>query len=180
MAGLMCAPSAAADNNLTEQLRASYLNKVVMLRHFYTGDRLSFQADGSLIGNGEVGPWTVDSHVLILGIELHEKSLQIQGRRVCLVFDSKAEPYRDLLAFLDETKTPNLDKLKDYFLNKNVAIEIDLTSENTDEQRVAAAINAIFLKTGESLGDIVPDFWRDYFDRMAGRSSSVPESTDTV
>lgn len=180
VAVLLCAPRAAADNNVAEQLKAYYLNKVVTLRHFYRGEHLSFQADGSLIGLAEVGPWTVYSQVLVKGVELRGKSVQIQGRRVCLVFDEKARPFRDVLTYLDGSKAPDRDKLKEYFLSKDVAIEIALASENPDAQEVATALNAILLKTGESLADIVPDFWRDYFNRIQGHPPAVPQSTEVV
>jgi TonB family protein len=177
---LLRPPWAAADNNVAEQLKAYYLNKVVTLRHFYKGDHLSFQADGLLVGSAEVGPWAVDSQVLVKGIELRGKSVEIQGRRVCLVFDEKAKPSRDVLAYLDESKSRDRDILKEYFLNKNVAIEIALLSENPDAQEVAAALNAILLKAGESVADVAPDCWRDYFNRIQGRPPAAPQSTEVV
>lgn len=180
MAGLTCIPPAAAGNNVAEQLRASYLNKVVTLRHFYTGNRLSFQADGSLIGKEEFGPRTVAGQIQVKTIDVHPHSLHIQGRRILLVFDARGNPYRDVVAMLDESKSEDRDKLKDFFLNKDVAIDIALTSENPDAEEASAALNAVFLKPGEPLTDILPDYWRDYFEQIEGQPHSVPHSTETV
>jgi TonB family protein len=172
---------AEVDDNVADQLKTYYLNKVVTLRHFYKGDHLSFAKDGSLVGPADTGPWTIDSQVLIKTVELRGPSLQIQGRRVCLVFDDKTKSFRDVVDWAAESKWPNWEKVRDDYLNyKNVAIEVALASENPDAQEVAAALNMILLKTGESLADFVPDFWRDYFDRVQGRPSSGIHSTETV
>jgi TonB family protein len=177
---LLCAPGSTADDKVAQQLKSDYLNKVVTLRHFYNGEHLSFPVDGSLSGTAEIGPWTVAGQVLVKSIELHAHSLEIQGRRVFLVFDAKGKPYRDVLDMLDESRSEDRDKLKDYFLSKDVAIDIVLASENPDAQEISAALTAVFLKPGEPVTDIVPEYWRDYFDQIEGQPHSVPHSRETV
>ena len=81
---------------------------------------------------------------------------------------------------LDESRSEDRDKLKDYFLSKDVAIDIVSASENPDAQEISAALTAVFLKPGEPVTDIVPEYWRDYFDQIEGQPHSVPHSRETV
>lgn len=133
-----------------------------------------FQADGSLIGRAEVGPWTVDGEIFINTIETRGRMLRIRGRRVCLVFDRRKEAERDVLESLEETRANNrdpddLDKRERTFRAKDVAIDIQLEAENPDAEVVKAAMNRVFLAPNESMSDIVPDFWRGYFEEREGR-----------
>ncbi|HYM76176.1 MAG TPA: energy transducer TonB [Candidatus Dormibacteraeota bacterium] len=180
LAILLQTPCARAGDDVEEQLRAGYLDKVLTLRHFFKGDHLSFQPDGSLIGVGEIGPWTLDGQVLVKGMEVSPHTLRIQGRRVCLIFDAKGKPYRDILALLDELKTENRDKMESDFLDNSVEIEIALVSGKPDLREASSAIDAVFLKPGESLADILPDYWRDYFDQIEGQPRIVRHTTEKV
>ena len=176
------ARAAAADEDVEKQLKSEYLNKVLTLRHFYIGEHLSFAVDGSLIGVGEIGPWTVNAQVHVKSIELLPHSVHIEGRRVCLAFDVKANPYRDVLDLIDESE-PDINKrkaLEEYFLNNNVDIKIDLSSEQSDLSEISAGMEAVFLKTNERIADIVPDYWQDYFSQVEGWPSAFPHSRDTV
>lgn len=159
-----------------DQLEDDYQGKVLTLRHFYTGKHLVFRDDGSLAGSAEAGPWTVDGEIFIQTIKVRGRSLRIRGRRVCLVFDSKKEPPRDVLEWLKESKADDRDKREGPFRARNVDIDIDLDAENPDEEGVKAAMNKVFLASGESMRDIVPDFWRDYFGQVEGLPQRVADS----
>jgi TonB family protein len=168
-------PSRAADD-VEAQLKADYLDKVLTLRHFYERDKLVFQSDGSLVGSAPVGPWTVDGQILVERIELHRHTLRIRGRRVCVVFDSKTKSFRDVLDWLGESPGQDRDKQEKAFQDKTVKIEIALPVDNPDATQVTSAMKAIFLAPGESIREFVPDFWRDYFDRIDGRPNSDAHS----
>ena len=167
-------------DDVGKQLKSEYEGKVLTLRHFYQGERLSFQSDGPLIGLADVGPWTVDAQIEVKQIKLGGRELRIRGRRVCLVFDSKAKTYRDVLQTLAESKLPDRDKREDPFRKRHVEIAIALGSDQPSLSEVSSAMNAVFLTPEESLRDFVPDFWRDYFDQMAGRARTVRHSTEPV
>lgn len=173
-------PLAQTGNDLEEQLQSEYADKVLTLRHFYTGDHLLFQPDGALVGIAEVGPWTLDSQIRVNKIAIGDHALRIRGRRVCLAFDSKEKPYRDVLAGLAESNVPDRDKLEDFFRAKNVDIEIALASEKPDLNGASSAMKAVFLTPEESIGDFVPDFWRDYLDRIEGRPQTVRQAAEPV
>lgn len=197
IAALICATPAAADDNLGEQLRSQYQNKVLVLRHFYKGDHFSFQSDGTLNGVAEIGPWTVFGEIFIKSIAVDGRNLRLEGRRVSLVFDDRAKSLRDILDYLGEASrageaakkkekdrdkrgTSGRDKIKEYYLNRNIEIEIALVSDNPDLKDVSAALTAVFLKGSDSLADFAPDFWHDYLDQLEGRPPRVPQTTETI
>jgi TonB family protein len=177
---LIAAPLACAGSDVEDQLKSDYLGKVLTLRHFYKGDILRFQFDGALVGVAEVGPWTVDGQVFVKSIDVQGRALHIRGRRICLVFDTKGKPYRDVLEWLAESSVKDKDKLAESFQKRTVDIEINLATESPDLNDVVSAMNAVFLESGESIRDMVPDSWRDYFDQIDGQPRGVRHSTEPV
>jgi TonB family protein len=163
LAMLSSPPQAWADGDL----KSDYQGKVLTLRHFYEGDHLVFSADGTLAGRAAVGPWTVDGQIFVQTIEVKGRVLRIRGRRVCLIFDKKGPP-RDVLEWMAESTAADREKSEAAFRAKNVDIEVRLAAENPDAEELKAAMNAVFLGPGESMGDIVPDIWRGYFDKEGG------------
>jgi TonB family protein len=174
------APTARAADDLESQLKTDYLGKVLTLRHFYSGHHLRFNWDGAVIGLAKAGPWTTDGQISITKIELRGRILELTGRRVCLVFDAKAKPYRDVLEFLAESTADDRGKMEKFFENREISIKITLPSENANKKEGAATMNAIFLAHGESMRGIVPSFWRDYVDRLEGREIGAPAVPGTV
>ena len=181
LAVVLCAPCATAAATL--DLQSDYLNKVLTLRRFYTGDHLSFAGDGTLIGFGETGPWTLDGQILVQGIELRGQSLEIQGRRLSLVFDKKDKPARDVISLMDESIV-NIDerkKAEENFLQRTVEIEIALSSGETQDTEIKSAIDAVFVKPDESMADLVPDCWREYFEAHGRpRNHSSTHDSDSI
>jgi len=180
---------ARAGDELEEQLKAEYVGKVLTFRHFYKGDHLAFQADGSLIGLGEVGPWTLDSQVSINSVEVRDRALQIHGRRVWLVFGSKTKPlfdagtkpYRDVMDALPPSNAADREKWENSLRAKQeVDIEIALASERPGANEASAAMDAVFLASAEDICDFVPDFWRDYFDQIEGRPRMVRRPREPI
>jgi TonB family protein len=169
-----------AGDDVEQTLKAEFQDKVLTLRHPYKGDRLTFQPDGGLMGVANLGPWTIDSQVSILDIKLHDNELRIHGRRVFLVFDAEAKPYRDVLNLLSESSSPDREKMEKYFESQQVEIEIGLPSDQPGLDEASKALNAAFLAPGESMAGVVPDFWRDYFDQQEGRPRTPPPSSEAM
>jgi len=174
------AAQALSLDDLEEQLKSDYLDKILTLRHSYKGKHLSFRSDGSVSGKSDLGPWTVDGQIFVERIKLGDHHLQIRGRRICLVFNSKTNSYYDVLQWLAESDVDGRDKIERAFHEKEVEIEIALDSDQPDAQAISAAMGAVFLKPGESIEDLVPGFWRSYFDRIAGRPLSSEKSAEPV
>jgi hypothetical protein len=72
LAVVLCAPFATAGAALN--LESDYVNKVLTLRHFYTGNHLSFATDGTLIGLEATGPWTLDGRFGFNGLSCAGKA----------------------------------------------------------------------------------------------------------
>lgn len=177
LAPVLCAPFATANPAL--DLESDYVDKVLTLRRFYQGDHLSFAADGTLIGLDQTGPWTLDSQLRVQRIQLRGQSLEIQGRRLSLVFDRKDKPSRDVVELIDESES-NLDERKkreEPFLNRTVEIEIALGRRETQDAEIRSAMDAVFVKPSESMAELVPDCWREYFEKSEGRAITVRNTT---
>lgn len=165
LVALFPAQLAWGNDDLSEQLKSDYVGKVLTLRHFYEGKQLSFESDGVLNGHAKEGPWTLDGQISVNEIRVDERWVRIKARRLYLVFDAKGKPYRDLLG------------TKKHYRENLVDIDIMLTSANPTEQDVSKVMNAVFLGSGESMREVVPDFWQGYFDKLEGRPNSPVEST---
>jgi TonB family protein len=55
---------------------------------------------------------------------------------------------------------------------QHVEIEIELASETPDSKEISLATSIIFLVPTESIADVVPIFWRRYFDQQEGRAEN--------
>jgi TonB family protein len=167
---LLSAQSAWADRgSLEKQVKFDYLEKVLTLRHFYSGDRLRFHSGGTLQGDAApVGPWTLDGQIEVEDVRLHGAQLVIKGRRIHQVFDAQHNPQDQLTTIKNEHRKQQKELGKELRRLK-VAVEIDLPSQQPDQKDVSSAIHAIFLANSESMMDIVPPFWRAYFAKQEGK-----------
>lgn len=179
--GLLLLVSVASARDSSD-LESDYVNKVLTLRHFYRGDRPAFAADGTLIGTAELGPWTVAGKVRVESIEVSVQSLRITGRRVCVVFDREGKPYRDVVDLIDEAESnpEERKKLEEVFLNRKLTIEIALDAAQPEDLASKSAMEAVFVKPGESIAGVVPDYWQEYFEKVDGQPIPVPHSTEKV
>ena len=175
----------AFNRDLEKQLNWQYADKILTLRHSYEGDLLRFLADGKLRGTVPVGPWTLDGQIEVRELHLRGKVLEIDGRRVEIVFDPKnltnhSPKPLDLLANLDSYSGKERQILQKYLLQKEVNVEIEMPSGKATEEAAIAAIHAVFVLPGETMMDVVPDFWQAYFADLEGKTYSPPSSLGTV
>jgi TonB family protein len=171
--------------NPDKQLGYEYADKVLTLRHFYTGDHLRFFADGRLRGDAPVGLWTLDGQVEIRDVRMQGRMLEISGRRKDLVFDpnnlSNHSPKPlDLLATLDNYSGKEREVLEKYLQQREVNIEIEMPSKKASKEDIASAIHTVFLVPADSMMDAVPDFWHAYFADVEGKKYEPPSSLGTV
>lgn len=167
LALLLSLTSFAWASDLEKQLNSNYAGKVLTLRRFYGGERLSFHSDGSLKTSARVGPWTLDGQIEVQKIELHGSLLTIKGRRIHRIFD-QLKPV-DELTTLDNPKDKQQKDLRKALRNLKAEIEIELPSERADEAAVTATMHAVFLADSESMMDIAPNYWRAYFAKQEGK-----------
>lgn len=175
----------AFNRDLEKQLNWQYADKILTLRHFYEGDQLRFLSDGRLHGDAPVGAWTLDGQIKVREVHLKGKLLEVDGRRIEIVFDPKnlsnhSPKPLDLMATLDNYSGKEREVLQKYLLQKEVAVEIEMPSGKPTEGEATAAIHAVFALPGESMMDAVPDFWRPYFADVEGKTYDPPSSLGTV
>ena len=98
---LLPARFAWASDNIEKQLKSDYSDKVVTLRHFYSGDHLKFRPDSTLEGYASTGPWTLDGQIEVQEIHLQGAQLMIKGRRIHSIFDAQHNPQDELTTIGD-------------------------------------------------------------------------------
>ncbi|MGO9087026.1 MAG: energy transducer TonB [Terriglobales bacterium] len=136
-----------AANELEQRLRDGYQGKTLLLRGFYTGDKLQFDATGAPVGGPTPGDWTTDGVVRLTQINASGNRLTIKARRL-LVSSSQGT-----LRFLAED--PKKEKKSPL-----LKIEADLDSSNPSPEQAAAAMSRIFLTAQDDFADQVPDYWK--------------------
>jgi TonB family protein len=170
---------AHADSGIEKQLNFDYMEKVLTLRHFYIGEHLRFHSDGTLNGDGPIGPWTLDGQIEIQKVHLRRGLVVIEARRIHRVFDSQLKPQDQLMA-IENNHGKRDNDLEKALRHLKVDIEIELPSEEPDEKAVSSAIHAVFLTDSESMMDIVPSYWRAYFAKQEGKPQSAPQPTGPI
>jgi len=184
--GTLCVLNLWAANDLQTELNAKYNNKVLSLRQPYSGERLQFGADGKLLGDAKVGPWTVDGQVEVKYVTLVDRSLKIEGRRVRLFFDPFKRQFRDIGSVSQGDKAASLFKtFRDQqrwkeVVDQPVEIDVELVSESPDYKEISLATEAIFLNPRESLVEVLPSFWQSYFANQSGEREPEPEVHEDV
>src|ERR1035438_5175883 len=116
----------------TRPVRADYLDKVLTLRHFYSGEHLKFHSDGSLQRSAQPGLWTLDGQIEVKEVHLHGAQLLIKGRRIHRIFDNQGKPLDQLTTLRDQSgkKQKDLEKALQHL---KAEIEIELPSDNPSE-----------------------------------------------
>jgi TonB family protein len=169
LALVLLAPFASADDNDVENhLKFLYVDNIVTLRHFYAGQRLSFRADGALVGDAPIGPWTLDSQISVKEIHLGAGSLMINGHRIQWRFDGQGKSHDDLSS-VEPCSGEECETRKKLLDEAAIEIQIGMPSQVPSQDEVDTALKAIFLEPGQSMAEIVPSFWEDYFAKKEGK-----------
>jgi TonB family protein len=174
---LLSIQPAQADQGLEKQVKFDYLEKVLTLRHFYSGEHLKFHPDGTLQGNAPLGSWTVDGQIEVEDIHVRGAQLVIRGRRIHRIFDGQQKPLDQLATVRNAPGKEQKDLEKD-LQHLKVEIQIELPTQNPDEKDVSAAIHAVFLTSSDSMMDIVPAYWLGYFAKLEGKPRPAPETKE--
>ncbi len=176
---LLLPPLAAGQtrSELERTLNAEYQGKVLTQRHFLTGTRLQYTADG-VSAASETGPWTTDGQLRVLRVSLpNDHTLEIQGERLFLVYDSATKGFLD--AFSPAAPKADLNDKQLERLQARRKVVVDITSEDRlDEAKARASLGQVFLRPEEHLSDFVPEFWREFLRKREGGSESPAPAPD--
>lgn len=163
---------AASANDLEKQLDADYANKTLTLRRFYEGDHLRFFADGRVVGDHVVGPWTLDGQIAVKELKIKGNLLEIKGRRVHVAFFSVGKTQLIMGHPLPDKHGKDLEE---YLKSQDVAVEIELSTSKPTRSDLDAALHGVFIMPGDSMIDVVPPYWRKYFATLEGKPAPTPE-----
>lgn len=172
---LLSMQSARADQDIEKQVKFDYLEKMLTLRHFYSGGHLKFHSDATLEGYASVGPWTLDGQIEVEDIHVRGAQLVIKGRRIHRIFDGQQKPL-DQLATVRNAHGKEQKDLEKALQHLKVEIQIELPSQNPDEKDISAAMHAVFLTGSDSMMDVVPSYWLGYFAKQEGKPTPAPET----
>lgn len=149
----------ADDTKATEaELNRAYKDQLLILRNFYSGDHLRYNADGQLLGGGRSGYWTVDGEVKFDGIKLRRRNIEVDGTRIWLAYDQKGKQFGQI-------QPPG----------NHVRIEIDADPGALTLPQVQSLMAKVFLTKNEKLEDFVPAYWRKFLSGTSGPGASQPK-----
>jgi TonB family protein len=126
---LVVGTAAASDarSDLEKTLRNELNGNILVLRHYLRGNLLSFNADGTAVGNAEAGTWIADSAVKLNHVKLSHDRLQMDGDRVISFYNVKG----------------TLQQLVHH--RRPLKLEIALGPEGADKANVDRVLHAVFL-----------------------------------
>jgi TonB family protein len=163
--GLM--PSYGGDDGLADlkqSLKSQYQGKVVTLRHFFAASRLSFDVDGNLSTASPVGPWTTCSRVEVKKLDLNEKKLTLQGRRILLRYDRGSRSFVDIGKDTGQINSFGASALD---AAQRFRAEVALSKGTGQVEALKAAWDRIFLKDTEDIAVAAPSFWKLFLQRQS-------------
>lgn len=136
----------AQSPDIQQSLQSRYQDKILLLRGFFPGDKLRFDAVGAPIGNPSAGNWTTDGFVLITETKVVGRTLVVQGRRMLVISVGHGFQFR--------ADTPKKRKKL-----SSVEIEAEIGTGNPSEG-VDALMAKVFLTDNDSLVALVPPYWQ--------------------
>jgi TonB family protein len=160
-----------AASEIERDLRDRYQHKTFLLRGFYSGNSLHFDAAGTPQEGESHGDWTVDGVVLVDDVSISRDHLRIRATRLHLGWDHNAglEAVHD---YDDKGKLVSDDNK-----NRKLQIEADLGAGVTPAS-AEAALSRIFLTSDDSFADLVPNYWKPCV-RSGLRTGVIPKDERT-
>jgi TonB family protein len=156
---LVVASIPAAASEVEQRLRDEFQGKTLVLRSFYSGDRVHYDVGGAS-GNARSGDWTTDGLVLVSDIHVSDLRLRMKAKRLSVVLGPKGT-----FEFLADN--PKARKQA-----PPLQIEVELPQVNPSLEQVDAILSRVFLTAQDSFADLVPDYWKPCIpDGLSGKVS---------
>lgn len=159
---------ANAGSGALDHLRDEYRGKTLVLRGFYSGDRLHYDASGAPADRPNAGEWMSDGLVQVNDIRTSHHHLIIEAERQLVIqFEGKE------FALLRE-KVQQTDK-------RPLAIEADVDPQRTSPAEADAVMAKIFFTANDNLSSVVSDFWKPCLrDAVSAGSAQLRISSDLL
>ncbi len=151
--GILSCSSAHATGDLEQHLRDEYEGKTLILRNFYSGKHLVYDANGAISGEAPSGDWTVDGVVKVDKLSVNGGSVQITAEREHLAWIHGAlQPVRDL--------NRNGDPDKHERAKRAIVVELESGTTPPTAEAFDNALGKVFLTSKDDFVDVVPEYWR--------------------
>jgi TonB family protein len=135
-------PVRSVASDIQATLRRDFLNNKFILRGFYSGSRLRFDANGDILGDAKPGYWSLDGMLKVTKLSIERNGLlRLTGLRVTNVFDQDNGRFEDVLT------------------NEEVQIEVQLGTMTHDVGAVRALLDRIFTTEIHDLQPKIPSYW---------------------
>ena len=131
-----------AASELEQNLRDRYNGKTLVLRNFYAGDSLQYDASGRFSRSADSGDWTVDGFVRVDNVKVSGQRLTIQAKRLHMV--------RTRDGGFAPVPSPA----------KKLRIEADVNPGEGTPDRAEALLARIFLTSQDHFAELLPDYWK--------------------
>lgn len=141
-----------AANELEQQLRDQYKGKTLLLRNFYTGESLHYDASGHLLKSASPGDWTVDGIVYVNDVKASGHHLTIRAERLTMGWEGYTAFY--------PLQGPQGKLGKEYEETRKLHIEADFSPSELAVDSAKTLLATIFLTSQDRFAELVPDYWR--------------------
>ena len=139
-------PASADRSDIEASLKSEYRQKVFMLRHFYAGQKLRFNSEGTLIKGAGQGYWSSDGLVEIGTVSFEKNgTLLLTGNRIASVFDYKK------------------GKFKNFKTALKLDIEVESDPNRNDLQSFRTVLETILTPDSGQLAKTAPSYWSCWF-----------------
>lgn len=129
-------------NELQKSLQHRFLKQVFVIRNFYGGDHLTFDAQGNLLHGAEPDCWCA-AQIEVRKLEIKHNKLVLRGPRVIGFYDYGKR------AFTSRLRQP-----------AEVEIEIALDPVEMNQEAIVGVLEKIFLSEKDDLASSIPEPWR--------------------
>ena len=126
--------------SLEDELRQVYVDRMVVLRTTYSGERLRFDAMGLPLEAGPVGAWTTDGQIRVHDLSLTPRALLLRGQRQHFIFGMNGD-------------------LRHHNAGP-VTVELELAAPLRTRADAARAMARVFLRGDEKPADFAPAYWK--------------------
>ncbi|HKO13288.1 MAG TPA: energy transducer TonB [Acidobacteriaceae bacterium] len=141
----------------------------LLLRGMYAGDKLSFDAQGNLIGPANRLPFSL-SAVVIDKIELSESELTIQGKHAMLEFEPT-----------DGVGQPRKTRVVGFSKKLHPDLTITIARNPAHPEALDSALQQIFSEGfDDALVNAVPEFWRPWLRHQLDPGAAVDAAPSGV
>ncbi len=145
------------EKDLEKRLKPIYEGETFIIRHFYTGNHLKYDAEGDLTSKAESGSWTLYGFYEVKSLALKKNKMELEGKRLFWSYDSKEKCSRYV---------PSSGKTR---------IEIKRSEGSGDTESLQGALLKICMSNDASLQDAVPYYWKYFVTKEFGNKNNAVE-----